>query len=191
MTNDVQPNVIGIAYHYISALNWYNIRTAEANGDKFLHGHRDLVANSDNLDIPDWARQKFIFAFLNEPAPHSWTNNAYYPYVWEKLMKHISPKGKGVKLLRFNLTEQDDSFMLDRSYMEEIANLGTRVRIPKLLTVTITSYMDDEKIRIARLRYVQSRVPVSEYEGQHSLPELVIGNPISLERIVEVEGTIL
>jgi hypothetical protein len=179
MTNTLPSNVIGTAYHYTPSRNWRMAQT-HRYGDGFLLGHTNLVGGMDNHDFPDWAKKGYIFAFLNEPTPESWKNNTEFPYIWKKVMSHASKNSPEVSLLKFEITEEDDTFVMDWGCVER--------QTGELLLLPLTP----SKEYLARskdtyLGYLQSRVPVSEYQGQHSLPELVIGNPISLDRIVEME----
>jgi len=181
MTNTDLSDAVGTAYVYISSSDLIDARFIGYYGEMgFLNPKNDLAKGLKDPRFPDWAYDKYNFAFLNEVVPEFWKANTEFHGVWERLMREIVGGDSLIQVLKFDIVPKDNAHVVDWGHMErvrdEIYRLGN----------FIATEIDMARIREAFLRYLQSRVPISEYHGQHDLPEVIIKDPISLERTVEI-----
>ena len=191
-------SVIGKVYHYVAESRWNAVLEGRYPVPGVLQGKSPLSESSLWYSPPDWARKNALYAFLNDPAPETWTNNPNHPGIWWKLMDHIAGREKAVKLLEFDLLGSDEAWIFDYGHRRlqgafEIKFWRFHVKFIDEITRAYHEQM-----------YIGSGVPAAIYdefmhtrklgvpamfEGRNflSLPELVILNSIPLERIVEVE----
>ena len=175
-----ENNKIATAYHYTSDSHWAFTKAGYFSSRKCLEPYKRLVI-IPNSSLPEWAHDMYTFAFLNEKRPESWVNNREFPCIWERVMKHVSHSDICKKILRFDITKEDEVYVIDWSYIERVRPELRRVEMFK------ASAFDRVTIEEAMGKYIDSRTPIKQYQGGHSLPELIIKNPISLDRIDEVE----
>ncbi len=156
-----------VAYHYTNDLHFYQgIMHGVDYGRKGLLP----IGRFINFDVPRLPAKAYegVTVCLSEPRPKSWVENTEFPYAWAGLMFHIR-KARNVMLLSFDLLPTDKAYVVEKAHIERIKspgrNLTERVRIP------------------AHKKYWESRVPVKRYKGNYSLPELIIFNPVELERL--------
>ena|SRR3989344_2818207 len=103
-----------------------------------------------------WVKDKFSFCFLDSPVPREWIVNFSGEY-WRKI------RGRnGNLLLSFDVNELDEAYILDYSYL---AKLGTGIK-----TLGFEGYF-------------QSRIKLSRYSGGYELPECIIANVVSRDRL--------
>ncbi len=181
MPDKAESNIIYTAYHYTSDSNWCFTQAGYFGDGKHLQPYRNITGGIKTHDFPNWAYDDYIFAFLNESIPESWKNNEEFPDIWERIMRHVAHADFLVRLLKFEVTTKDEVYIMDWSHMERVRPELTR------MGNFMASKDDISKIKLAIPKYLQSRVPVTEYNGEHNLPELIIKNPIPLERIEEIE----
>jgi len=115
----------------------------------------------------------YVFAFMEE-QPNSWKNSREFPEVWQRVLKHIL--GGDVALVRCSFDVQE-ALVADWAHIERARKFMGCGR------TTIPSKRDMIKYRRAVERYAASLVRLEEYEGHHTLPELLIETPISRERL--------
>lgn len=140
---------------------------------------RTLETSKDSGGLPDFAYDKYTFGFLDESKPTKWADNPEFPDVFEQLMGNIG------SVLGLHFMFRD--FMLD----DHMANDLVRVSFPILQSdqAYLVDWAKCERHRKtgiphhANRDYALSRVPLSEYQDQHDLPELIIANPIPAHRL--------
>lgn len=184
MSSKTDKNIVCTAYHYTSDSNWCFTQAGYFGDGKHLQPYRNLTGGIRTPDFPEWAYDNYIFAFLNKSIPESWKNNREFPDIWEQIMRHVVHGDFVLRLLKFDITTEDEVYVMDWSHMERVRPELTRKGN------FMASEEDISKIKSAISKYLQSRVPVTEYDGKHNLPELIIKNPILLERTEETEFTI-
>lgn len=177
----VQSDIVCTAYHYTSDSYWCFTQAGYFSDGKHLHPYRNLTAGIKEPGFPNWSYDNHIFAFLNESVPESWKNNTEFPDIWERIIRHVMHGDSILRLLKFEVTVEDEAHVIDWSHIERLRPELRRMRN------FMASEEDISKIKLAIPKYLQSRVPVTEYKGEHGLPELIIKNPISLERVKEIE----
>ena len=122
--------------------------------------------------LPEKAYNPAIYAFLS-PKPREWSKNLDFPWIWDLLQHHLKFNRNGSKkvLLRFNLTSDDDSYVVEHMYLEK-----NRIALMKG-TCPYEKHLADCK------KFFESRVPILDYKGGFSLPEVIIFSPIDFDRL--------
>jgi len=179
-------------YHYTNIEGWNGIRnghsgymikhpiTGKLVESETVKGwmlpHRRVVPEGiEASQIDNQATSAAIFG-LTEPTPKSWINykEECEFSLWDYLLS-CCRKGKDMAfLLKIKLAEEDNPLVLDYSHIRKTSK--------DLQTLKGT---DRYKTRLAEGHrdYWNSRVKLSDYQGNFTLPEVVIFNPIPLERI--------
>jgi hypothetical protein len=166
-------------YHYTNSRAYRSMQTNGVDGyitfgfEDFaglIPGHR-FVRYGEGNGLPEEAYKGVIEGLL-EPEPRSWTDNPEFPNFWRILMHDIC-RDKDVVLLRFELKPEDKAYVVERAHIErelyrESKGLGKPTR---------------ETTNEAFRKYWQSRVPVFDYDGSYSTPQLAIWSGISFERL--------
>lgn len=133
-----------------------------------------FIVSRPGLTLPDDAHRGAIFG-LEEPEPRKWIAHAECPKSWPYLMGSITRGEPTAVLLQVELGTRDLVEVVDRIHFERLRN--TRLRDD----AAQTALRND-----AYLQYWESRRTVSEYDGSHELPEIVVWNPIPLTQITKV-----
>lgn len=124
--------------------------------------------------VPHEFIEPVIFAFL-EPEPQSWRQNSEFPLAWSSVLNYVirpsfaldyrEAEGMWVPqdlvLLSFEVQPDDNAYILDRAHV----------------------FREGVKPRERFNKYFTSRVPVFDYDGSYSLPELVVWNIIDFDRL--------
>jgi len=125
------------------------------------------------------------FALL-EPVPKSWTNNLFFPGVWNFLKERINAEGPAPILLEVSIdTQSNKVFVADWAHMEA-ASKAALYSSP----LAIPSRYSHTNIQEAKQAYINSMIPIDEYlqgkmhgEVTHSIPEVLILEHLSRENI--------
>jgi hypothetical protein len=148
-------------YHYTHIEHWAN---NQARGC-LMPTHR----LGEGGGFPGIKDKKALFALL-EPKPNSWLQNPDVSHAWRDLKAHV-----GKMLVEIKVDPSDEAAVVDQIH---IFGLG----IANLLG------MIPEEWAVEREKdYWDTRVPLSDYSQElhnFSLPEVVILNPIPMERVV-------
>ncbi|MEK6899894.1 MAG: hypothetical protein AABX05_02105 [Nanoarchaeota archaeon] len=151
------------AYHYTRPSNWREIQKSG-----FLEPRTKLVDPGLhivlNLEVPAIPFLRFTFALLDTPEPDSWKESGQLEALLTNRIDTIS-----VALISFPLN-YEKTFVVDRT---PILYVGRRI-------------LDR---RTALKRYHESMVQMTDYRDNYAVPELLIAERISLERI-RFEGTL-
>jgi len=157
--------MVKTGFHYVSIGTWNELKN---NNARFIEPIRRLVSartitDMDIPKLPHWAHDAYIFAFPDKDGPESWKKYKRGNAEWDVLTKNIGSKIIGFK---FDLLPTDEAYVVDRSHFADWQYGITNDR--------------QEAFR----KYAFSRVPASEYDGIFRMPELLISNPIALDRLV-------
>ncbi len=154
------------AYHYTNMLDYSRIKTGSGYGRTGLLPIKRLVSYGVH-GLPEKAHDSYIFC-LPEPEPMSWKNNKEFPLMWNRFMNNVC-KGSELVLLSFDVLPEDNAYVIDWAHVERM----------------LRKYEEPTKKQrtVAGLKYWNSRVPVSKYDSSYSLPELIVNEPIPLERL--------
>ncbi len=169
------------AYHWTSDSAWRRIEQASSNPSGRLVPSKELDLGRLGMRLPDFAHEKYLFAFLDESIPGSWEENPDFPDLWKRVMNHVCKGDSVAKLFRFDILPGDKAYVLDFAHLE---------RVKDLLWATHCLHSADDhdviKVMDATERYIHSRVPLADYNGSFCLPELILSNPVSIDRLTEV-----
>ena len=121
--------------------------------------------------LPDQAYDGVIEGLL-EPEPQSWLENPEFPFLWGSLMHDIWREDKTM-LLSFRLESKDEAYIVERAHVErELYKEAKGQGKPT-----------EESKNEAFKKYWESRVPVFDYDGSYSVPQLTIWSGIEFERL--------
>ena len=159
--------MVDIGFHYMSARMW-NELNHDRNENKVIKPGRRLVrlrsiTDPDIPKLPDWAHDGYIFAFPDTEAPEPWKGYEHWKDEWDTLTGDI---GEKIVAVKFDVLPADEAYIVDRAHFADFqwGHKGNR----------------QDAIR----KYALSRVSANEYDGSFKMPELIIRNPIELERLV-------
>jgi hypothetical protein len=158
-----------IGYHYTNPVDYRSMRGGRSYGKTGLLPIRRLVPLFEGpRRLSDEAHDGTIQGLL-EPEPTSWTKNPKFPKLWQYLMGDICRESE-VMLLSFEILPTDAAFVLERAHMERelYKPEGRSTKASK---------------NRAFSRYWRSRVPVSQYDGSYSVPQLTLWSTIAFERL--------
>jgi hypothetical protein len=176
MNTKTKNKIIG--YHYSNPEAYQSMQTKGIDGwisnfDNFkgLIPHRRFIRFGGLKGLPYESYNSVIEGLL-EAEPKSWLENPEFPNFWNYLMYDICRK-KEVMLLSFELKPKDKAFVVERAHVErelyrEAKGQGKPTR---------------ETRNKAFKKYWESRVPVSEYKGDYSAPQLAIWSGIEFDRL--------
>ena len=177
MKAELTDRIVG--YHYTNSKAYRSIQTKGKDGyatfdfDDFagLIPSKRFIRLGDGNGLPDEAHDGVIEGLL-EPEPKSWLENPEFPHFWNYLMHDIC-RDKEVVLLSFELNPEDKAYVVERAHVErelyrESKGQGKPTR---------------ETTNEAFRKYWESRVPVFEYDGSYSAPQLTIWSGISFDRL--------
>jgi len=159
------------AYHYTPERIFDRIKAEEV-----LRPSSGIV--SGNWKIPKdifIPREKYTFALLDEPEPESWKESGFMDLLMNKLwaksnverglLRSVFGGAPNYVLVSFPV-EGSEAYVLDSQHL-----------------VDNKSLKDDEMLE----KYLNSMVPLEDYENQYSMPELAVGSEIPLDLITVVE----
>jgi len=178
--NSVEMNTDKIiGYHYTNHVAYQSIQKKGREGwytfgfDEFtgLIPSRRFVALNRARGLPIEAYGSVIEGLL-EPEPKSWLENPEFPYFWSYLMHDIC-REKQVMLLSFELRPEDKAYIVERAHVERELYRKAKGR-GEPTTRTFNK---------AFKKYWESRVPVFEYKGGYSAPQLAIWSGIEFDRL--------
>lgn len=159
-----------IVFHYT------NPEAYKSMLDGCTYGKRGLIpinrfAHLGISGLPDKAYDGVVEGLL-EPEPKSWLANPEFPYLWNALMHDICKRDK-VMLLSFQILPEYESYVVERAHIER-----ELYREAKGHEKSTRQTMND-----AYRRYWESRVPVYEYDGSYSVPQLSMWSSVSTNRL--------
>ncbi len=158
-------------YHYTNPRDYRSMQTKGTGGHIGLVPGRRFITLGYGNGLPDEAYDGVIYGLL-EAEPKSWLENPEFPNLLGYLINHIC-KDKEVVLLSFKLEPEDRAYVVDRAYMER-----------ELYKESKGQGISTKETRNEAFRsYWESRVPVFNYNGSYTLPELVIWSGIEFDRL--------
>lgn len=182
MEAELTDKVIG--YHYTNSRDYKSMQTngiegyITSNFDDFsgLIPSRRFIKLGDGKGLPNEAHDGVIEGLL-EPEPRSWLENSEFPNFWRYLMHDIC-REKEIVLLSFEIKPEDKAYVVERAHVER-----ELYRESKGLEKPTRKTLND-----AFKKYWESKVPVFEYDGSYSAPQLAIWSGIEFDRL-KVEWT--
>ena len=173
MTNKI------IGYHYTNSGAYRSMHTKgidnhfHPNFNEFtglIPTHR-FIRLGDGTGLPNESYDGVIEGLL-EPEPKSWLKNPEFPGFWEYLMGDIC-REKEVILLSFELKLEDKAYIVERAHVERELYRESKGQGKSTKKTLNTSFK----------KYWESRVPVFEYDGSYSAPQLAIWSGIEFNRL--------
>jgi hypothetical protein len=153
-------------YHYTNGEAFHSMETGFDYNRMGLYPLRRFAKLSEK-GLPEEAHEAVTFALLN-PEPESWKKNLKFPKLWDFLLHDICLGRKEIILLTFETIPSDEIFVVDRGIVENY--LYGRKKTLKGRS-------------LAYLAYWNSRVPLSGYEENFEVPEVIIKNTIEFSRL--------
>ena len=160
------------AYHYTNEKAYRSILTGRDYGETGLLPIPRFIPLNRGSKLPREAHDGVVRALL-EPEPQSWLRNKDVPNVWSWLMGEVC-REETVVLLSFDIKPGDRAFITDTAHVQKMLIQWDR---------PTKAEMND-----AYRKYWESRVPVLEYVGGYSMPEVIIQSRIAPSRL-RVEWT--
>ena len=177
MKVEIKDKIVG--YHYSNPRAYRSMQTNGIEGyislnfDNFagLIPRKRFIRLGKGDGVPDEAYTSVIEGLL-EPEPKSWLDNPEFPHFWNFLMHDICRESE-VMLLSFQLKPEDKAYIVDRAHVErelyrEAKSNGKSTR---------------KSMNEAFKKYWESRVPVFDYDGSYSAPQLTLWSGIEIDRL--------
>jgi hypothetical protein len=176
MNNQLDQKIKG--YHYTNLEAYKSMQTPGIDGwisdfDEFtgLAPSKRFLMLGRGKNLPYEAHNSVIEGVL-EPEPLSWTSNPEFPNLWRRLMHDICRKDE-IVLLSFEFEPTDQAYVVERAHIEK-----ELYRASKNQGKPTTESMNE-----ASKKYWNSRIPVSEYQHNYTVPQLAIWSGIEKERL--------
>ena len=169
MNDKSNGSVIG--YHYTNNEAYLSMQNGRTYGETGLIPIKRFINLSNGANLPNEAYDGVIEGLL-EPEPGSWIENPEYPHIWNYLMHDIC-KRKEVLLISFDIQHSDLAFVVERAHMENEFYKKAKGQ------GEITRDSMNKAVR----KYWESRVPVQDYQGGYSVPQLTLWSSIEFSRL--------
>lgn len=177
MGAEITDKIVG--YHYTNQKNYKSIQTEGIDNfitpgfDNFkgLIPRKRFIRYGEGNKLPREAYRGIVEG-LFEPEPQSWIKNPKFPQLWNCLMGDIC-REREVILLSFELKKDDKAYVVERAHVER--ELYREFKGQKKSTTRTKNK--------ALKKYWDSRVPVFEYDGSYSVPQLAIWSGIEFDRL--------
>jgi hypothetical protein len=163
-------------YHDTNPRSFKHIQNGTMYDKKGLIPVKRFIELFGGKDLPKEAYEGVIEGLL-EPQPKSWINNPEFPNIWNYLMRDVC-REEELMLLSFEIIQKDKAYVVERGHIERELYRKAKTGIAPT----------KEQMNTAYRNYWESRVPIFDYNGGFSLPQLCIWSPIETNRI-KVEWT--
>ncbi len=172
-------------YHYTSDICW---DAMHLRGQEGLLPFRPLIQREYALTLPRQALRSTLFGLPTE-IPPSWRTyqNKKRQNVFEILLRQSALRGDDMAgfceisdselnlvLLKATLLPSDQPHIIDFNHISQAFNHIDQNTSPSQRT---------EHLIAAATAYWNSRIPLTNYQHNYTLPEILLHNPIPLERI--------
>ncbi|MDP3733755.1 MAG: hypothetical protein Q8R37_00870 [Nanoarchaeota archaeon] len=169
MKTEIADTVIG--YHYSNPQAYKSMQDGTNYRKVGLIPIKRFIRLDYGFGLPDEAHDGVVEGLL-EPEPKSWTENPEFPYLWRSLIHDICKESE-IMLLSFELKQEDKAYIVERAHIDrelyrEAKNQGRST---------------SELMKKAFKQYWESRIPVFEYDGSYSIPQLSIWSKIEFNRL--------
>ena len=168
-----------VGYHYTNSKAYQSMQTKGIDGFTIsnyndfigiIPSKRFITIGGGN-GLPEEAHSGAIEGLL-EPEPKSWLENPEFPNFWGYLMHDIC-RNKEIILLSFELKPGDKAYVVERAHVERELYRESKGQGKS------TKETKNEAFK----KYWESRVPVFEYTGIYSAPQLAIWSGINFARL--------
>jgi hypothetical protein len=181
-------------YHFTNRIGWKGIN--EGNPDflykdprtgKYVEGEyirglwpsrRLIFQGPESALVPYEATEPAVFG-LPEEKPQSWIHYKDCTNFFDYLMSCCADKGKdddekNLILLKVDLLPEENPFVVDHVHIRRMARDFSAESDPKRKQTILAE---------GNKRYWETRVPLADYKGNFTLPEIVVWTPIPQDRI--------
>ena len=139
---------------------------------------RLIVQGPECALVPYEATKPAVFGLPVE-KPQSWIQYNDAINVFDYLMKCCAGRSdaegkRDLVLLKVDLKPEDDPFVVDYLHIRHLARDFTAESNPQRKQIILAE---------GNRRYWESRVPLADYKGNFTLPEIVVWTPIPQERV--------
>lgn len=183
-----------VMYHFTNRAGWKGVNEGDPDfiyknpqTGKYVEGEhirglwpsRRLIAQGpDSALVPFEATEPAVFG-LPEEKPQSWIQYHDCINVFDTLMGRCAGRSdekgrKGLILLRVDLRPEDNPYVVDYLHIRHLAGDFTAESDPKRKQTILAE---------GNKRYWETRVPLADYKGNFTLPEIVIWAPIPQDRV--------
>ncbi len=185
-------------YHFTSTIGWKGMnegkpdilysdpKTGELIEGEQIRGlwpeRRLIPIGIESSLVPHEATKPTIFSFLEE-KPKSWIEYTHFSlnlfdFLLAHCAKYSEDKIRNIVLLKIDLIPEDDPYVIEYQHMTDLNNNYEKIDNKKEREKN-----KNRMIAEANKKYWESRTPLREYNGNFTLPEIIITTPIPLERI--------
>lgn len=161
--------MVNVGIHYMHEKYWNELNELnhERNSNKALIPRKRLVkigrSDSEIPELPDWAHDGYVFSFPDKNGCEAWKGYEHGKEEFDTLTSEIGSK---IVVVKFNILPTDEAYVVERAHFAD------------------WQWGHNKDKQDAIRKYALSRVPADKYNGQYRMPELIIKNPIALERLV-------
>ncbi len=168
MKTELSDKIIG--YHYTNPQAYRLMETGRIYDKTGLIPIHRFIKEQVN-GIPYEATDEAVTEGFLEPEPRSWLENPKFPNLWKDLMRGICRESETM-LLSFEIKPEDKAYVVERAHVGGGFYREAKGRKPT-----------KESMNKAFWRYWESRVPVFDYKGGYSAPQLAIWSTIEFDRL--------
>lgn len=118
-----------------------------------------------------------VYCF-HKPKPIEWTRHKKFPYAWNQVI--LRSIGWPYAIMTFEMCEDDTIELIEASVNPDSVFVFDYDPIFRLMQEKEAPKSDK---RLAAQKYLRSRIPLSDYRGGYSLPEVLSFEPIPRSRV--------
>ncbi|MBD3354490.1 hypothetical protein GF361_00715 [Candidatus Woesearchaeota archaeon] len=157
------------AYHYIDSMDWKKVKSS-----KYLD--------------PDKTEEGYIFCFPDSRRPKEWVENEKFKNAFSDLLKYESGNSP-LLCLEIPIEKNDEVYVRDWKYLEIDNDISNKMEndFPYFLMFTATLPVQILMSLRRNKKFKKSVVPLEEYNGNYSLPEIMFANKIKTSRVKNIE----
>ena len=183
-----------VMYHFTSKAGWNGVNNGNPNYQykdprtgKYVDGkdirglwpsRRLIPSGLESALVPFEATNPAVFGFPEE-NPNSWVEYQDCVNIFDHLMSCCAGRSekegrRDLVLLRVDLKPEDNPFVVDCLHLRQLARDFNAESDPKRKQTIVKE---------GNKRYWESRVPLADYQGNFTLPEIVIWTAVPQDRV--------